>query len=147
VDLIESVMSKSSVNLILHLKLYYDLMLLELETSYLCRLLNGFFLFPFCPVSCFFIIYLYDTMTCDESLDPDINFMDRIKNCNRKYLREDQFATFFKFSDLGCVNLMHVNCRSLQKNFKPLVNLLYIASCLFTAIALTETWLTPQNQN
>jgi len=86
-------------------------------------------------------------MTCDQSRDPDINFIDRIKNCACKYLREDQLATFFKFSDLVCVNLMHVNCRSLQKNFKPLLNSLHIAFCSLTAIALTETWLTPQNQD
>jgi len=42
---------------------------------------------------------------------------------------------------------MHVNCRSIHNNFKPFVNLLHIASCSLTAIVLTETWLTPQNQD
>lgn len=86
-------------------------------------------------------------MASDQDLDPDINFMSRIKNCNCKYLLESQLSTFFKFSQPNCVNIMHVNCRSLNKNFKSLLNLLHVSSGKLSALALTETWLTPVNQD
>ena len=38
---------------------------------------------------------------------------------------------------------MHINCRSLNKNFKSLCNLLARCSGTLTAVGVTETWLSP----
>ena len=32
-----------------------------------------------------------------------------------KYICEDEFSEFFKFSDHTSINVLHVNCRSLKK--------------------------------
>ena len=42
---------------------------------------------------------------------------------------------------------MHINCRSMKKNFSNIVNLVSTLSRSLTAIALTETWLTVLNQD
>src|SRR5882757_565877 len=84
-------------------------------------------------------------MTCDVLLDPDINFMDAVKNVNCKYITESQFVNFFQGSKQNGIDILHANCRSLNKNFKSLLNLLHIASKNLTAIAVTETWLIPEN--
>ena len=59
-----------------------------------------------------------------------------------KYITESESHSFFRFDDLNAINLLHLNCRSLMKNFTGLQNLLSIISGKLTAIALTETWLT-----
>jgi Reverse transcriptase (RNA-dependent DNA polymerase)/Endonuclease/Exonuclease/phosphatase family len=41
--------------------------------------------------------------------------------------------------------VLHVNSRSLQKNYGELLNLIHIAETNFDIVAVTETWLTDQN--
>ena len=45
------------------------------------------------------------------------------------------------------LNYLHINCRSLNCNFKSVINLLSQFSKPITAIAVTETWLIPANEN
>ena len=50
--------------------------------------------------------------------------------------------SFFNFNNHAGLNFVHVNCRSIKKNFGPLNNFLNLFSSKLTAIAVTETWLT-----
>ena len=59
-----------------------------------------------------------------------------------KYITEDKLNNFFHFKDNSALNLMHVNCRSIKKNFVPLNNLMNLLSGQISALAVTETWLT-----
>jgi hypothetical protein len=36
-----------------------------------------------------------------------------------KYITEDQMNSFFNLSDTSGLNFLHINCRSLKKNFGP----------------------------
>ena len=42
---------------------------------------------------------------------------------------------------------MHINCRSISKNFDDILNLLHPVTTLPTVLAVTETWLTEDTQN
>ena len=64
-----------------------------------------------------------------------------------KYITEDKLNDFFNFKDTSAINLMHVNCRSLKKNFSSLNNLIYSLSGIISALAVTETWLTESLQD
>ena len=44
------------------------------------------------------------------------------------------------------LNFLHINCRSVNKNFEKLLDLLHIINYPLTAIALTETWLSSDNE-
>ena len=86
-------------------------------------------------------------MACDLTLDPDINFSDPTKKCNCKYLEESQLEFFFRFNERDGVNLLHANCRRLNKKFTALTNLLHFVSNNLTAIKLTETLLTSETKD
>jgi len=54
---------------------------------------------------------------------------------------------FFHFEEQGAVNIIHINCRSLKKNFDHVSLLLSNIKYPLTAVALTETWLTADQNN
>jgi len=67
----------------------------------------------------------------------------KVCDYDSKYVTEDKVNEFFHFDDLSAINLLHVNCRSLKKNFDSVKLLLANISCPLTALALSETWLIP----
>jgi len=58
-----------------------------------------------------------------------------------KYVTDCKLHDFFNFEDHTALNILHVNCRSLKKNFNSLTNLLNMVKYPISAIAVTETWL------
>ena len=66
----------------------------------------------------------------DESLN--------VQDVTCKYITENEASSFFNFGDKHAINIMHVNCRSIKKNFGPLTNLLNMISAPLTAIAVTQ---------
>ena len=46
-----------------------------------------------------------------------------------------------KRPDMNNLNIMHINCQSLSKNFDDILNLLHPISKQLKALAVTETWL------
>src|SRR6188768_1208672 len=78
---------------------------------------------------------------CYDSVDEDVHI---IKLCNSSYLTTDKIDDFLAGSNF---NLLHVNCRSLQKNYDSLCSLVEYIKSPFIAIAVTETWLNPHNEN
>ena len=63
--------------------------------------------------------------------------------CN--YLAVNEIDKFLEYpvKNEHVYNCMHVNCRSLPKNYNNLLNLLDMISEPVSAIAVTETWLNP----
>ena len=79
--------------------------------------------------------------------DDEILFDASVNPQNNIYIEECKLNDFFEFQDKPAINVMHINCRSMKKNFSNIVNLLSTLSRPLTAIALTETWLTVSNQD
>ena len=63
-----------------------------------------------------------------------------------KYITTSDLSSFFNFGIVDNANIMHINCRSLKKNFDSVINLLHPLNNNITAIAFTETWLTPETE-
>jgi len=66
---------------------------------------------------------------------------------NSIYVEVNKLCNLFDFTNKSAINLIHINCRSLKKNFNDILTMLNIISSPFTAIAVTETWLTPFTQH
>lgn len=97
---------------------------------------------------------LYDNTLSDKNIilnnptiDPDLNLPTEFDVCKNKYIDEIDLNKFFDFSEQSAINIIHVNCRSLNKNFGGLQSLLNSISNTLTAVAVSETWLTPMNQD
>jgi len=83
---------------------------------------------------------LFDNM--DESVVDSSDLFDSSHlSCTTKYITESDSHSFFQFEDPDAINLLHLNSRSLKKNYMGLQNLLTAISGKLTAIAVTETWL------
>ena len=74
-------------------------------------------------------------------LDPDENFLNLVTDSSSCYVTEKELHDFFHFEDNLCFNVLHVNCRSLNKNFNGLQRLLSSVSGKLSVIAVSETWL------
>ena len=77
--------------------------------------------------------------------DSDISF-NQIVTANR-YLVENEINSFCHFDEQSNLNILHLNCRSLKKNFDSLKTLLNSVNQKLTAIAISETWLTPSTEH
>ena len=82
-----------------------------------------------------------------SDLDPDENFLNLVAVSNSCYLTEDKLCEFFNSDKKDSFNAIHINCRSLNKNFKALENLLTSISEKLTVIAVSETWLTELSED
>ncbi len=82
----------------------------------------------------------------DSDIDPDENLFNNNYNCNSEYLEEGKLNDFFNFNNNSSLNLIHINCRSMNKNFKSLANLLHRIDGPLTAIGVSETWLNSINE-
>ena len=83
--------------------------------------------------------HINDPFLFDDPLDPFPK--------HSPYIEESKLNDFFNFQGPSAINLMHVNCRSIKKNFREIVNFIELLSKPLTAIAVTETWLNASNQD
>lgn len=79
----------------------------------------------------------------EQSCDDFFNIPSSISS---KYLTENHICDFFHSKKSDAIKFLHVNCRSLNKNFTALRNLL-IKCHPITALAISETWLTPATKD
>ena len=90
-----------------------------------------------------------DTLAIEDEEDDnnlaDINF--EIMQSDSKYITEDKMNDFFDSKDIASLNFLHINCRSLKKNFGPVTNLFNFLSTPLSAIMVTETWLSESLQD
>ena len=82
----------------------------------------------------------------DTDDDDPRNFFNNFSTCKCLYLEENKLNDFLHSDNGSRMNIMHVNCRSMNKNFKSLTNLLHRISEPMTAIGITETWLNSNHE-
>jgi len=82
--------------------------------------------------------------------DDDLSLSDSILNSlspNSPYINESELNDFFHPQGARAINFIHINCRSIKKNFREFVSLIELLSKPLSVIAVTETWLNSQNEN
>jgi hypothetical protein len=97
--------------------------------------------------------FLFMAPNLDDMVNPN-DFVEDDNDCGSAvfslyspYIAECKLNDFFEFPGLPAINLIHINCRSMKKNFGNIVNLLSLLSKPLTAIAVSETWLSVVNQD
>lgn len=84
------------------------------------------------------------------NLDTDICNLDdiNISLSDTSYVTLNEIKDILHSSiDYNTINLLHVNCRSLPKNFDSLYSTINYIDMPFTAIAVSETWLKEHNES
>ena len=72
---------------------------------------------------------------------------DRTLEQESVYMTIDTFnETLLEYSESNVLSLMHINCRSLGKNFDNITLFLNSVHIDFSIIGLTETWLNNESQ-
>jgi len=66
-------------------------------------------------------------------------FFDRLMNTHCTYLAQSELSTFMDLVNTSFLNIMHLKCKSINKNYHDMTNLLYTIPGYFTAFALSET--------
>ena len=76
----------------------------------------------------------------DEVNDPDINFNDKFEIVESSYFSIDEFSSTSKKLLKNYFSILHINIRSLNKNFEKLREYLSLVKRDFNVVALTKTW-------
>ena len=75
----------------------------------------------------------------------DDNYENSVKDTN--YILDTGLNDFWTNDSSGNLNILYMNCRSLNKNFSDISNLMSASENKITALCLTETWLNKINEN
>ena len=98
---------------------------------------------------------LFNPVTFDDeryllnniNIDPDVHLFSHITGYNSTYLLESEFNELESTTvSANNFSLIHLNCRSLNKNYDHIVNYINMIKLHFSIIACTETWLTSSNE-
>ena len=83
----------------------------------------------------------FQKVLIDEVNDPDINFFnDKSEIVDSSYFSIDEFNSTSKKLLKNYFSILHINIRSLNKNFKKLREYLSLVKRDFSVVALTKTW-------
>ena len=74
--------------------------------------------------------------------DPDINFYCDISPLNTKYFNPNEIGEGFQCLCKSGFFVLHVNIRSINKNFETFKNFYSKLNCMFRMICFSETWAT-----
>ena len=78
--------------------------------------------------------------TINQELDPDTNFFESISSLDTKYFTVNQTKTFVSNTDSESITVLHLNIRSMKKNFEIFQEFFKDLKFNFSAICLSETW-------
>ena len=82
----------------------------------------------------------------DDSCDPDSNFFrTNFRNFDTPYLLPEELENFLGNKNKTSVSILHLNIRSISKNFDNFKLFLSSLNCKFSIICFSETWLNDQN--
>ena len=90
---------------------------------------------------------LYNESLCDieDERDPNTNLFNDVntENFERSYLFPNEIESFLSEKENSeTINAIHVNIRSLSKNFDNLLDILRDSNNSFNVLCITETWCT-----
>ena len=94
-----------------------------------------------------FELMLYNPFTVNDNFfnsesDPDINFYSDISPLDTKYFNPNEIREGFECLCKNGFSVLHVNIRSINKNFEISNNFYSKLNCKFSVICFSETWAT-----
>ena len=91
----------------------------------------------------------FSTKECivDNDHDPDVNFYHDVSMLDTQYLMPDKFKTNFKDFSKNSFSVLHLNIRSINKNFEAFTELYSKLNYIFSVICFSETWTSEENIN
>ena len=78
--------------------------------------------------------------TINPELDPNTNFFESISSLDTKYFTVNEIKTFVSNIDSESFTVLHLNIRSMKKNFESFQEFFKDLKFNFSAICLSETW-------
>ena len=91
----------------------------------------------------------FSTKECivDNDHDPDVNFYHDVFMLDTQYLMPDKFKTNFKDFFKNSFSVLHLNIRSINKNFEAFAEIYSKLNHIFSVICFSETWASEENIN
>ena len=86
--------------------------------------------------------FIVDDNFFNSESDPDINFYCDISPLNTKYFNPNEIGEGFQCLCKSGFSVLHVNIRSMNKNFETFKNFHSKLNCMFMMICFSETWTT-----
>ena len=87
-----------------------------------------------------FTTFDFERILNNDSQDPDENFFNAFNFKYSQYFTLEESSRNLNNFDNNSFSMVHLNIRSLQKNFDSLFNLLMTLKSEFKVICTTETW-------
>ena len=82
----------------------------------------------------------------DNSNDPDLQFYDtNMQNLNTPYILPEELQNFLGDDDDENVSILHLNIRSINKNYENFKMFLSYLNFSFSIICFSKTWLNVSN--
>ena len=91
--------------------------------------------------------FLANDFLNDSTQNPDVNFYDDISSLETSYLSTSEIDENFQNSSKESFSVLHLNIRSMNKNFELFQNFYKSLSTKFSIICPTETWANDSNIN
>ena len=88
------------------------------------------------------LMFESNKVSLNDDIDPDINFYEGLRHKKSRYYTYDDFNAKISCKNDTNISILHVNCRSIKNKFGIFESLLHNLDKKFDIIALTETWLT-----
>ena len=89
----------------------------------------------------------FENILNNDSQDPDENFFNAFNFKDSQYFTPEESSRNLNNFDKSSFSMLHLNIRSLQKNFDSLFNLLMTLKFEFKVICITETWCSDNSMN
>ena len=89
----------------------------------------------------------FEKILNNDSQDPDENFFNAFNFKDSQYFTPEESSQNLNSFDKSSFSMLHLNIRSLQKNFDSLLNLLMTLKFEFKVICITETWCSDNSMN
>ena len=91
--------------------------------------------------------FLANNSLYDSNQNPDVNFYDNISSLESNYLTPSKIDKNFKNFSKESFSVLHLNIKSMNKNFEAFQDFCKSLNTKFTIIRFTETWANDSNIN
>ena len=96
------------------------------------------------PNTCFeslsFVPFSTDESFINNENDPDVNFYNDVFTLDTQYLAPDKFQRNFKPFSKQPLSILHLNIRSINKNFEAFKQFYLSLNFNFSIVCFSETW-------